>query len=209
VLCVIALHSLIEFPLWYTYFLGIAAVLAGVTTASPMRLDLRRLGAPLVGVVLLAGFAQASLLLRDFRSLERLVFAIYPTEAHVPGESVFREVLTGVYREPLLAPYVDAVIAHGIEVSEEQLPEKLDLVQRSMRFAPAPFIATRQALLLELAGERAAALAHLERALRVYPWEAKRTLPELEALAERHPGRFGALLELARSVARAPRRSHP
>ncbi len=208
-LCVVGLHSLLEYPLWYAYFLGMAAVILGLTTRRWLAVDLGRVGPPLAGAVLIVGLAQAALTLRDFRSFEQVVFSVYRSEADVPAGQVFHDVLTGAYRDPLLAPYVDAVIAHGITVSEEQLPEKIALVERAMRFAPGPFVATRKALLLEMAGQRAAALSHMERALRAYPWEAKRTIAELEALAERHPGRFGPLLESVGSVARAARRSPP
>ncbi len=209
VLCVIGLHSMLEYPLWHTFFLGMAAVALGFTTTSAVRVGLRRIGAPLVGLLLAAGTVHALLLLRDFRSFERLVFAVYPTEARVPDEKVFRDVLSGIYREPLLAPYVDSVIAYGVTVTEEKLPEKLGLVARAARFAPAPFVVSRQALLLELAGQRGEALDLLDRTLRVYPGEAKAMIPELEDLAQRYSGRFGPLLELARGVARSPRRDLP
>lgn len=206
-LTVIALHSLLEYPLWYTFFLGIAAIALGIATTQSARISLRRMGAPLVGLLMVAGMVHAVLVLRDFRSFERLVFATYRTEAQIPGEEIFRDVLTGLYREPLLEPYVDAVIAYGITVTEEKLPEKLDHVGRAVRFAPAPLPVYRQALLLELAGQRAAALDRMERVLRVYPGAAEEMVPELEALGRRHPGRFEPLLELARGVARATARS--
>jgi O-antigen ligase len=208
-LSVIAVHSLLEYPLWYTFFLGMAAVIVGLTNTRSIRVGLGRVGAPLAGLVLIAGLVQAALLLRDFRSFEQLVFAVYRSDTDVPAERVFRDVLTGIYREPLLAPYVDTVVAYGVPVTTEKLPEKLAHFDRAARFAPAPFIVYRQAMLLELAGQRAGALEQMKRALRVYPWGAEEFVPELEDLSRRHPEKFASLLELARSVARAPRRSLP
>ena len=208
-LAVVGVHSLIEYPLWYSFFLGMAAVIVGLMTAGAVRANLGRVGRLLAGLLLVAGLAHAALLLRDFRSFERLVFAVYRAETDVPAEQVFRDVLTGVYREPLLAPYVDTVITYGIPVTEEKLAEKLALVDRAARFAPAPVVLFRQATLLDLAGQREAAVEQMERTLRVYPWWAKEFVPEVEDLARRYPDRFGALLELARSVARAARRSPP
>jgi hypothetical protein len=66
-----------------------------------------------------------------------------------------------------------------------------------MHFAPTDVVVYRQALLLALAGERADALAQLDRSLRVYPREAGTVVAELEKLARRHPAEFTPLLELA------------
>jgi hypothetical protein len=57
----------------------------------------------------------------------------------------------------------------------------------------------RQALLLALAGDAAAARAQLERSLRVYPSERAAVVAELKNLARRYPAEMTPLLELAAS----------
>jgi O-antigen ligase len=203
-LAVIGLHSLLEYPLWYTYFLGMAAVTLGMGATQSVPVYLRRMGAPLVALVMLTGVVHAALLLHDFRRMERLIFSVYSTDADLPDVAVFRDVLTELHREPVLAPYVEVAITFAITRTEEQLPEKIAHVSRVMHYLPAPLFVYRLALLLALAGERAAALAQMEKALRVYPGSAKEVIPQLEELARLHPGRFEPLLESATRVARAP-----
>jgi O-antigen ligase/polysaccharide polymerase Wzy-like membrane protein len=145
------------------------------------------------------------LALHDFRRMEQLVFTPYRTLAEIPEEAVFRDVLTELHQDPVLAPYVDVAVAYGITVSGEKLPEKIELVTRAMHFAPVPVLVYRRALLLALAGERAAALAQLERSLRVYPQDADEIALELEELARRHPREFGPLLELAAARSASPK----
>jgi hypothetical protein len=100
-------------------------------------------------------------------------------------------------------PYVEIAIVFGLEVDEEQLPAKIEHVTRVMDYLPAPIVVYRRALLLALAGEAAAALGQMEKALRVYPFGAAETVPQLEALARRYPGRFEPLLERTRDAAHA------
>lgn len=207
ILSVIAVYSLLEHPLWYAFFLGIAAIALGIGTTRSVPINLRRIGVPLAALVLVTGLVHAALTLRDFRRMEQLVFTPYRTLAEIPEAAVFRDVLTELHQDPVLASYVDVVVALGITVTEEKLPEKIELVTRAMHFAPVPFLVYQRAMLLALAGERAAALAQLERALRVYPEDADKLALELTELARRHPREFGPLLELAaaRSAAlRAP-----
>lgn len=197
VLTVIALHSLLEFPLWYSFFLGIAAIALGIGTTRSVQINLQRIGVPLAALILLTGLIHAALTLRDFRRMEQLIFTAYRTQAEIPEAAVFRDVLTELHQDPVLAPYVDVTVAFGVTVSDEKLPEKIELITRAMHFAPVPILVYRRALLLALAGERDAALAQLERALRVYPDDSGEIIEELEKLARHNPREFAPLLELA------------
>jgi len=51
---VLAIHSLLEYPLWYTYFVAIAAILLGALDETCYHLELRKVGrASLVAILLL------------------------------------------------------------------------------------------------------------------------------------------------------------
>jgi len=102
-----------------------------------------------------------------------------------------------VYREPLLVPYVELVLAHSIAVTADRLPEKLALTGRAMHFAPTNAALCSRAMMLALAGENAAALRLLDRAARVYPGELDDVVSQLRELARRDPASFTPLLELA------------
>jgi Virulence factor membrane-bound polymerase, C-terminal len=77
------------------------------------------------------------------------------------------------------------------------LQDKLALTTRTMHFAPVAVVVYRHALLLALAGDRAAALQQLRRSIEVYPADLNDVIAELKALARSHPAEFTPLLKLA------------
>jgi len=198
-LCVIGIHSLLEYPLWYAYFLGMAALLLGLGAERVFVLRLARAGHAVVGLGIIAGWLNLIGVLSPYREFERLVFSSEQPGAPTAGEQAFARALANLHREPLLVPYVELAVAYGITPSKENLTEKLELTTRAMRFAPVDVVVYRQALLLALAGRAEAAREQLERALRVYPGERAALVAELENLSRRYPVELTPLLELATS----------
>jgi hypothetical protein len=194
---ILGAHSMMEYPLWYSYFLGIAAVLLGLGAQRTVRLRLAGFARLTVAVLMLAGWFNLVSVLPYYRDFERLVFMPGKRGAVQPDEREFVAAIARIHREPLLAPYVELALAFSIIVNEEKLREKLELTARVMRFAPVSYVVYRHALLLALAGERGAALQRLEQAARVYPGDLRETHFELAGLARRHPDAFTPLLELA------------
>ncbi|MBI1965860.1 MAG: O-antigen ligase C-terminal domain-containing protein, partial [Betaproteobacteria bacterium] len=196
-LAVIGIHSLLEFPLWYAYFLGVAALLLGLGAERAMELRLVPAARLVTALLILAGCINLVSVLPHYRDFERLVFVPAPRNAPPQDEGAFAETIARLHREPLLTPYVELAVAYGITVTDEQLAEKLEMNSRVMRFAPADVVVYRQALLLALAGERGAALRQFEQAARVYPGELPEVVDELAKLAGQRPAEFAPLLELA------------
>ena len=205
VLSIIGIHSLLEFPLWYAYFLGMAALLLGAGARRAIVARSPELVRAIVAASILAGGVHLVAVLSAYREFERLVFLPEAHASRPQDDKAFAGAIAGLYREPLLIPYLDLAVAYGLEVNEDKLPEKLALAGRAAHFAPVADVAYRYALLLAMAGERDKALAQLERALRVYPATGSRILPQLNELARRHPGRFLPLLDLAARTAPVPR----
>jgi len=198
-LCVIGIHSLLEYPLWYAYFLGMAALLLGLGAERVFVLRLARVGHAVVGLGIIAGWLNLIGVLSPYREFERLVFSSEQRSPSVAAEQDFAQALANLHREPLLVPYVELAVAYGITPSKEKLTEKLELNTRAMHFAPVDVVVYRQALLLALAGRAEAAREQFERALRVYPEQRPAVIAELENLARRYPVELTPLLELATS----------
>jgi O-antigen ligase len=192
---ILGAHSMMEHPLWHSYFLGIAAVLLGLGARRAVRLRLAGFARVTVACLMLAGWFNLVSVLPHYRDFERLVFLPAARSSSPVDEQAFIEAIARVHREPLLAPYVELAAAYSINVSEERLPQKLALVTRAMRFAPVPHMVYRQALLLALAGEREAARRQWERSLLVYPGKAALFASELQGYARSHPEKFSPLLE--------------
>lgn len=204
---VIGIHSMLEHPLWYSYFLGMAALLLGFGARRLIVLRLAAATRALFGLAIIAGWFNLATVLPPYREFERLVFTPVREGLRPLGEESFSKAIVGLYREPLLVPYVDLAIAISVTVSEDRLEEKLALTTRAVHFAPLPAVSYRYAILLALAGEREAALAQLERSLRVYPEEASQAAQQLELLARGWPSVIAPLLESIAAVSKRPART--
>jgi O-antigen ligase len=196
-LSVIGVHSMLEYPLWYAYFLGVAALLLGL--GAEQGIAVRNARAARIAVVLLlaAGCFSLAAVISPYRDFERLAFTALPQSSRAPGEQTFVEAMMRAHREPLLAPYVELAFALGAVADGDRLRTQLELNTRAMHIAPLDVVVYRQAFLLALAGEREAARIQLERVLTVYPWEVAAIVSELNDLARRHPAEVMPLLELA------------
>jgi O-antigen ligase len=195
-LAVIAIHSMLEYPLWYSYFLGVASILLGLGAMQVRSIRMAGAGRAMVVVALALGGFNLVAIVEPYRDFERLVFDSNRVSLPRDGQT-FADAVMELHREPLLRPYVDLALTFGITPSPEDLPAKLDLNGRVMHFAPTDTVVYRHAFLLELSGEHEAALRQLELAARAYPGELDDVVRQLQDLARRHTGEFLALLELA------------
>ena len=80
ILLVLGIHSLLEYPLWYAYFLGVAAVLLGALDKRTFKLELRGLARISVTAILLTGMLSILQLQQSYQLLERTM-AIRPHTA--------------------------------------------------------------------------------------------------------------------------------
>ena len=197
VLSVIGIHSMLEYPLWYSLFLGPAALLLGIGAQHVLNVRFQGVLRLTVVACILAGSLYLFGALAPYRTFERVVFSPQSGSLARTDERAFLAAISDVHREPLLTPYVELAIAHGVTVSRDSLAEKVDLTRRAMHFAPVAVVVYRHALLLALAGEKTAALQQLQQAIQVYPAELGEVIVRLEALARAHPVEFTPLLELA------------
>jgi O-antigen ligase len=186
---VFAVHSLLEYPLWYAYFLGIAALLLGIveTPALPMR-RIRLLAL----LLLLAGGFNLATLWTDYRTFERL---FNPSPGQLPPANLVEQMIS-LHRDPLLIPYVETATAVGLSLDETGYRQQLFINSRVLRFSPQPRLVYRQALLLALADRPQEAREQLLRARRAY-LEPPGFAADLERLARIHPEQMQALLESA------------
>jgi O-antigen ligase len=197
VLAILAIHSLLEYPLWYAYFLGIAALMLGMLDDTSFRLELRGVGRAFVMLTLLLGVLSLQQLLAGYRTLEYMT-ALRPQSGDDAAYSDnVRRSLTELRQYALLQPYAGLFTSSLIEVDAERLGDKLTLNTDAIRFIPASAEVYRQAMLLAQAGDMPAAEEEMERAIWSYPGDFPGMARELRELAGRDPGRFAALLEFA------------
>ncbi len=196
-LAVLGIHSLLEYPLWYAYFLGVAALTLGMFDNTTYRLELRGVGRWSVAAILLLGVMSLQQMLHDYRNMEG-VLAMRPASASDSEYSNrVRERLTAQYGQSLLQPYTELFMSSMMEVGADHLADRLTLNGNVMHFVPVNPVVYREALLLALSGEQAAAQLQMERAIWSYPGDFPRASEELRTLARKDPAHFAALLEFA------------
>jgi O-antigen ligase len=197
VLAVLGIHSSLEYPLWYAYFLGVAAVMLGVFDSTTYRLELRNIGRLSVALMLLLG---GLTLLQTFLGYQHLEKALemraraYKDRSLVPR---VQQELMEVSNSPLLGSYAQLYIASTMEISAENLQLKLNLNQSAQHFIPISPLDYHQPLLLALSDQTEEARIQMEKAIWAYPMDYPLARGELEELARKDPARFGPLLEFA------------
>lgn len=190
---VIGIHSMLELPLWYAYFLGIVAVVLGLGETRVVALGLQRIGSIAALLVILAGTFNVLSLGYGYRDFERL----FTKKADTLGGPQLAALLSRAYADPVLEPYAELAASFGILVNRENLREKLELNSRIMHFLPTEDVVYRQILLLAMNGEPAAAQRLYGRAIRAYPAEVSGVTARLRELSVKYPEEFTPLLELA------------
>ena len=184
VLGVLAIHSLLEYPLWYIYFVAIAAILLGALDETHYRLELRRIGQLSMASMLLLGLLSLIQVRMDYQKLkDTLGFQS-------------RAGLIALQDAPLLLPYVELFMTSLIEVNADHQGEKLALNARVIRFMPISSVVYRQAFLLAQNGQKEQAQQQYKEALWSYP-DYQSAHQKLVVLAQKDPAHFAALLEFA------------
>lgn len=194
---VLGLHSLLEYPLWYAYFLGIAAFVLGALEPQGYRLALPRVGQIVVAGLLLFGLSASALLLRNYRELEALTTlhaASLDDQTYVKREVAGLNALAG---QPELRAYAELYLNPMYQVNEDHLDFKHPLNQRVMHAFPIGQVVYREVLFLAITGRMQEAEVMLERAIWSYPAEFAATRDTLEAMALKDPARYAALLKFA------------
>lgn len=192
-----AIHSMLEYPLWYTYFVAVAAFLLGALDETRYRVKLRIAGQLSGAAILLLGLVVLARLHYGHRELQQAL-AMYPEISRKEGDLTrIRDRMFAVREVPLLAPYAEFHLSRQLEANGEHIEEKLMLNSRVLRFLPVGTVAYRQAMLLAQANRQEQARSVMEQAIWSYRNEFDGALMQLSWLAENDPEHFSSLLEFA------------
>ena len=201
---VLAIHSMLEYPLWYTYFLGIAAVVLGLTHDAKLESVSSRSWRVAFAVGLALGWFGLAQLFRDYVYLENfLAFRYRYIDATALVNQRAKEMLLDIRRESLLAPYVELGLARSIQISPEQLEAKRKVNAHAMRNFPIDDVVYRQAMLLALGGQTQEAIQQWDLSEASYP---ALTEDALRVLRRRTEDLGGGLQGLLAHVESKPRR---
>lgn len=192
ILMVLAIHSMLEYPLWYFYFLGVLAVLMGMLDETRYELELRQLGRVGVALILLLGGMSLYQVDSDYHRLKRTLAAPGNT---LEARQKLIQGLLDIRRGSLMYPQALLTLSVFREAKrDEYLKQKLLLNTEAIRFMPLPMVATQQAILLALDDQPDAAKRVLQQIAWSYPDEAG-GYQRLLDWAEKDPARFEPLVE--------------
>lgn len=181
-------HSLVEYPLWYSYFLGPMAILVGATSIT-RGYAVRGLRAVAYLVVLLTtGLLILAQLRLDFSRIEAAIYR--PLSVHSDREYAWRSSMSQlqeVHRKSLLAPWALLAFAEAATPSRFQADARATICQRSIRFTPARPLLVRCAIQLAIADETPAATRIANATMAAFPNEKEATLKELQVALEQFP----------------------
>lgn len=189
VLGILALHSMLEQPLYYAYFLGPAAFLAGAMArpaahaVAPARAGLGLLVALMLPTLLMAA--------HNYHAIRTQVYAAaaQPTPAAVQR----------LHQASLFAPLLELALPAVFLPADAPVAQRLAFNTRLRHYAPIAEVEFRHAVLLAEAGQGEAAVQQLERAARAYPAQAPAYLAQVVELAALP--QFAGLAQAARRLA--------
>lgn len=194
IVAILGIHSMLEKPLWYSYFLGILGIVFGLGATRLLAVRFPRALRVAATAGLITGMFTLVMIFRDYRKFEQCYFQSQSTEV---AKAHRARTLSALTRNPLMMPYVEVVLASDISIDAEHLAQKLALNTRAMHFRPTRHIVYQQALLMAEQGDAAAAQAQFARAMRAYPAEVTVITGLLHTLFRKSPEKYSPLLELA------------
>jgi O-antigen ligase len=197
ILLILGVHSQLEYPLWYVFFLGIVALALGMGSGDSstwLRPQITRLGRMLLASILLFGGGTLFHLFKDYRTLEQAVNQQMMQVLQNPAS--WSETLVDLKRlhgESLFSHYVDLAYGHLLALdpsdpaARQALKDKILICQRALRFSPVDPVVFTLAYLLALDGRDEDAKIALQQALNTYPESRPEAIRQLDALRVPYP----------------------
>jgi O-antigen ligase len=202
-LLVEAIHSMLEFPMWYAHFLGIAALAFGFIDGRSYRLQARSAGRLVfasVAVVCLVILVRTGL---SYRHLE-LVLARRPTMqarsvVELAGQYNYaRELQAGLLalgQEAMLRPYARIFMTLMLDPDDRFIEQKRQQVEPALRFIPTSAQVEFEIVLLARSGDLDQAKKMLDCAMWAFPERFEAFSRDLETLSGQDPSHFSPLVE--------------
>jgi len=196
-LTILGIHSMLEYPLWYTYFLGIAAILLGAGDEKTIAINIPAIPAQTMAkltrgglaIVLALGTLNLGTMLAAHSKLQHVLYQPLNTDTAKQKSD-----LDWIYRYTLLSPYAELMYAVSADMEHGDINQQIALNQSAIDFRPFSKICYQQVALLKLKGEDLNARNLLKRTLMVYP-------ANLKTIAESMPAPYRAkLLEVLTEV---------
>lgn len=194
-LSVTGIHSMLEYPLWYTYFLAPTALLLGAFSPHGPVFRLTRLTRPALLVAGIMAVFMLNTLRHDFLGLARVYIVPKGAEARQIWRSYVNDLIR-LRQASMFSPYATSMLVIAFEMNPVEIETKRELCEDSLHLSPAPAVLFRCAAIAVLAGAPERGTHLMRRGLFAFPGEASGVLRALEKWTVEFPELAG-LLNLA------------
>ena len=203
-LAVLGIHSLLEFPEWYGFFLFPAAFLMGSLETRFLAVKPNFAARTLPLIAVLYGIACCAVLWREYRQIEALYRDHYQKNARAKPGSVELLAQLYAYRDRAFfdAP-ADFVMSWNLQLNPHAIEQKLFFSEHALRFQPGSDVLYRHIILLGLAKREDEALFYLPRLQASFPSEFPPIAEKLIEAGKRQPELFGRVAKEARRLLQA------
>lgn len=168
ILAVLGVHSLLEYPLWYAYFLGIFALSLGLLEEKLIawRLDLGQI--LIAGVIVFGAFSLSNLGLHYTKLEAWYTRGIAGQIKGVEFDNMLED-MSYMRNRSLLTPYIDMIFVRVLPNETSYLEAKRVVNDQVMRFIPGEREVYSQVTLLMLNGQDTESVQQLNRAIVRHP----------------------------------------
>lgn len=185
-------YSMVEFPLWHTYFLLSFALMLGALDRTGFVV---RLSGAMRALLVTMGIAMGAATLymaNQYVTIAHLVWTVFR-----PGEvsPELRHYIGAQLKMPGFSPQTELLVFGVLPVSREQLDQKIELGARVVRQYSDAKLLTKYAGLLALKGDFTSAAGYAMAACRFHPEKCSLVEKDLEQLADLEPAVFGPVLK--------------
>lgn len=177
-LAVLGIHSLLEYPLWYAYFLVIAALVLGLGEQALFRKRLQ-LTPVVFSALLVFGAWSMGNLLQHYHQLEQTMMAFKTQQVEEHQINGILDDLNNIRKTSPLTPFVDNVIIRVLPNHPSLLADKLAINQKVVHFWPGKSETYTHAALLVMNKRKTEGLEMMRMAIKQFPDYPKRYLPLL------------------------------
>jgi O-antigen ligase len=200
-LAVLGIHSLLEFPEWYGFFLFPTAFLMGSleTRFIAFKANLATRTLPLTAAMY--GIVCCAVLWYQYRQVETLYYDHYVRNPGAKAGSV--EVLAKLYEyraHHFFDAPADFILAWNLQLNPHALDQKLVFSEHAIRFQPGANVLYRHIILLGLAKRESEALIYLKRLQASFPSDFEAIAGKLIEAGKQQPELFGRIAAKARAL---------
>ena len=197
VLVILLLHSLLEQPLYYAYFVACAGVFLACSEQHTWEHHISSRTRVLILSILACGIFANLKTVADFAILETNFFEPKTERNGADYQPERQDLILSLHKFSLFTPILEAISPESFVPHEAPIREKLALNLRLMHYSPTAEVEYRHVVLLAQDGQKNAAQERFRIAMIAYPAHAQMVLQRIKTMAQSEPETYQALAEFA------------